>query len=96
MIDALIACFVEDLRHKLAMNEYDDVDRTGGFEHISVEDGEILLYFTKVIIIYYYMVKFLGSQIPLAHLYHSEPQSRLCNKLNKLTLATFDENGMIQ
>lgn len=36
----------------------------------------------------------LGSQIPLAHLYRSEPQSRLCNKLNKLTLATFDENGM--
>lgn len=39
MIDALIACFVEDFRHKLAMNEYDDVDRTGGFEHISVGDG---------------------------------------------------------
>jgi len=56
MIDALIACFVEDLRHKLAMNEYDDVDRTGGFEHISVEDGEILLYFTEIMIIYYYMV----------------------------------------
>jgi len=36
----------------------------------------------------------LGSQIPLAHLYRSEPQSRLCNKLNKLTLATFDEDGM--
>ncbi|XP_022160586.1 FERM domain-containing protein 8 [Myzus persicae] len=72
MIDALIACFVEDFRHKLAMNEYDDVDRTGGFEHISVGDG---------------------SQIPLAHLFRSEPQSRLCNKLNKLTLATFDEDG---
>ncbi|XP_050531247.1 putative FERM domain-containing protein FRMD8P1 [Daktulosphaira vitifoliae] len=72
MMDALITCFVEDFRHKLAINEYDDVDRTGGFEHISVGDG---------------------SQIPLAHLYRSEPQSRLCNKLNKLTLATFDEDG---
>ncbi|XP_050437980.1 putative FERM domain-containing protein FRMD8P1 isoform X2 [Adelges cooleyi] len=73
MMDALIACFVEDFRHKLAMNDYDDVDRTGGFEHISVADG---------------------SRIPLAHLYRSEPQSRLLNKLNKLTLATFDEDGM--
>jgi len=36
----------------------------------------------------------IGSQIPLAHLFRSEPQSRLCNKLNKLTLATFDEDGM--
>jgi len=44
MIDALIACFVEDFRHKLAMNEYDDVDRTGGFEHISVGDGNQLNY----------------------------------------------------
>lgn len=35
----------------------------------------------------------IGSQIPLAHLFRSEPQSRLCNKLNKLTLATFDEDG---
>lgn len=41
MIDALIACFVDDFRHKLAMNEYDDVDRTGGFEHISVGDGNV-------------------------------------------------------
>jgi len=37
----------------------------------------------------------IGSQIPLAHLFRSEPQSRLCNKLNKLTLATFDEDGML-
>ncbi|VVC36930.1 Hypothetical protein CINCED_3A016635 [Cinara cedri] len=74
MIDALITCFVEDFRQKLAMNDYDDVDRTGGFEHISIGDG---------------------SQIPLAYLYRCEPQSRLCNKLHKLTLATFDEDGMI-
>lgn len=45
MIDALIACFVEDFRHKLAMNEYDDVDRTGGFEHISVGDGNNINYY---------------------------------------------------
>lgn len=31
--------------------------------------------------------------MPLNH-FHSEPQSRLFNKLNKLTLATFDEAGM--
>jgi len=37
----------------------------------------------------------IGSQVPLAHLFRSEPQSRLCNKLNKLTLATFDEDGML-
>lgn len=47
MIDALIACFVEDFRHKLAMNEYDDVDRTGGFEHISVGDGNFYLNVTN-------------------------------------------------
>jgi hypothetical protein len=47
MIDALIACFVEDFRHKLAMNEYDDVDRTGGFEHISVGDGNLMAH-TKI------------------------------------------------
>lgn len=45
MIDALIARFVEDLSHKLAMNEFDDVDRTGGFEHISVGDGIYTLTF---------------------------------------------------
>lgn len=52
MMDALITCFVEDFRYKLSMNEYDDVDRTGGFEHISVGDGNYFVKaFTDVILL---------------------------------------------
>lgn len=88
MMDALISSFVSQKKERINSANCDETDATKTTEHIRMYKVLILIvfyYFKEDVILFLLLI--VGS-------YSTEnPICKLPNKLSKLTLATFDEEG---